>query len=69
MAAEKADGLAPVRLMERRYRAAKTLQATFLERYMESGRAVRVESGVAYFRRPGKMRWEYAVSGAELVFD
>jgi outer membrane lipoprotein carrier protein len=60
-AAEKQDGLAPVRLMERRYRAAKTLQATFLERYTESGRVVRVESGVAYFRRPGKMRWEYAV--------
>ena len=46
--------------MERRYRAAKTLQATFLERYTENGRTARVESGVAYFRRPGKMRWEYA---------
>jgi outer membrane lipoprotein carrier protein len=46
--------------MEHRYRAAKTLQATFLERYTENGRTVRVESGVAYFRRPGKMRWEYA---------
>jgi outer membrane lipoprotein carrier protein len=46
--------------MERRYRAAKTLQATFLERYTEGGRVVRAESGIAYFRRPGKMRWEYA---------
>jgi outer membrane lipoprotein carrier protein len=46
--------------MEHRYRAAKTLQATFLERYTENERTVRVESGVAYFRRPGKMRWEYA---------
>ena len=35
------------------------LQATFLERYSENGRAVRVEAGKAYFRRPGKMRWEY----------
>jgi len=35
------------------------LQATFLERYMENGRIVRAEAGVAYFRRPGKMRWEY----------
>jgi outer membrane lipoprotein-sorting protein len=52
--------LEPVRLMEHRYRAAKTLQATFLETYTENGRTVRVESGVAYFRRPGKMRWEYA---------
>lgn len=54
------DGIAPVRLMERRYRAAKRLQATFLERYTESGRVVRAESGIAYFERPGKMRWEYA---------
>jgi outer membrane lipoprotein-sorting protein len=46
--------------MEHRYRSAKTLQATFLERYTENNRTVRVESGVAYFRRPGKMRWEYA---------
>jgi outer membrane lipoprotein carrier protein len=54
------DDLTPVHLMERRYRAAKRLQATFLERYTESGRMVRAESGIAYFERPGKMRWEYA---------
>jgi outer membrane lipoprotein carrier protein len=46
--------------MESRYRSARTLQASFLERYTENGRLVRVEAGVAYFRRPGKMRWEYA---------
>ncbi len=45
--------------MESRYRSARTLQATFLERYTENGRVVRVEAGTAYFRRPGKMRWEY----------
>jgi outer membrane lipoprotein carrier protein len=44
---------------EERYRAAKTLQATFLERYTENGRLVRSEAGIASFRRPGKMRWEY----------
>lgn len=48
-----------VNRFESRYRAAHTLQATFLERYTENGRVVRVESGIAYFRRPGKMRWEY----------
>jgi outer membrane lipoprotein carrier protein len=48
-----------VALFESRYRAARTLQAAFLERYTENGRVVRVESGTAYFRRPGKMRWEY----------
>jgi outer membrane lipoprotein carrier protein len=45
--------------LETRYRAAKTLEATFLERYSENGEIVRVESGEAYFRKPGKMRWEY----------
>ena len=59
-AAEKSPNMEPIRRMEHRYRAAKTLQATFLERYTENERTVRVESGVAYFRRPGKMRWEYA---------
>lgn len=48
-----------VQRMEARYRGARTLQATFLERYTENGRVVRVEAGTAYFRRPGKMRWEY----------
>jgi len=46
-------------ILEERYRKATTLQAAFLERYVENGREVRVESGVAYFLRPGKMRWEY----------
>jgi len=44
--------------LEARYRA-RTLTATFLERYTENGRAVRAEAGKVYFRRPGKMRWEY----------
>src|SRR5258708_2182267 len=45
--------------MEARYRNATTLQATFLERYSENGAVLRTEAGTAYFRRPGKMRWEY----------
>jgi outer membrane lipoprotein carrier protein len=45
--------------MEARYRSATTLQATFLERYSENGTVLRTEAGTAYFRRPGKMRWEY----------
>jgi outer membrane lipoprotein carrier protein len=48
-----------VGVFEARYRGARTLQATFLERYTENGRVVRTEAGTAYFRRPGKMRWEY----------
>src|SRR5438046_2397806 len=45
--------------LEARYRSARTLRATFIERYTENGRVVRTEAGIAYFRRPGKMRWEY----------
>ncbi|HUL34995.1 MAG TPA: outer membrane lipoprotein carrier protein LolA [Candidatus Eisenbacteria bacterium] len=50
---------ASLQQLEQKYRAAATLQATFLERYSENGVQVRVESGTAYFQRPGKMRWEY----------
>jgi len=53
------DARSTVAKLEARYRSPRTLQATFLERYSESGQIVRTEAGVAYFRRPGKMRWEY----------
>lgn len=42
------------------YRKSRTLRATFLERYLDNGKEVRSEAGVAYFARPGKMRWEYS---------
>ena len=45
--------------LEARYTTALTLKATFLERYSEGPLDVRVESGTAYFSRPGRMRWEY----------
>lgn len=48
-----------VERFERKYRSAHTLQATFFQRYLENGKEVRSEAGVAYFGRPGKMRWEY----------
>ncbi len=48
-----------VKRFESTYRGARTLQVTFLERYSENGHIVRAEAGIAYFRRPGKMRWEY----------
>jgi outer membrane lipoprotein carrier protein len=46
-------------VFENRYSSAHTLQATFLERYFENGRIVRVEAGRAYFLHPGRMRWDY----------
>src|SRR5712671_981895 len=56
---ESADAVKLASRMETRYRNATTLQATFLERYSENGAVLRTEAGTAYFRRPGKMRWEY----------
>ena len=51
--------VALVQRFEHRYRGSNTLQASFLERYLENGQEVRSESGLAYFGKPGKMRWEY----------
>ncbi len=48
-----------LRAVESRYEAARTLQATFLERYSTGPGDARVESGTVYFSRPGRMRWEY----------
>src|SRR4029077_10111456 len=48
-----------VTLLEARYRPARTMQARFLERYSENNRVIRSEAGIVYFRRQGKMRWEY----------
>jgi outer membrane lipoprotein carrier protein len=49
----------PAAQLEAHYRSAHTLSVTFLEQYSESGALIRSEAGTAYFRRPGKMRWEY----------
>src|ERR1700739_1102415 len=46
-------------LLEARYRGATTLQAPSRERYSENGSVIRTEAGTAFFRRPGRMRWEY----------
>jgi outer membrane lipoprotein-sorting protein len=46
---------------EARYRAAKSLSATFLQEYSENGRVTRKEAGKSYFLHPGKMRWDYEV--------
>jgi outer membrane lipoprotein carrier protein len=53
------DTISPVARFEARYRTAKAMRANFLELYSENGQIVRSESGVAYFRKPGRMRWEY----------
>jgi len=53
------DVKAVVRGIEKRYDEARTLKATFLERYSEGKNDVRIESGTVYFSRPGRMRWDY----------
>lgn len=53
------DAHSVLNLFESHYRGAHSLEVTFLEQYAENGRVARVEAGTAYFRRPGKMRWEY----------
>lgn len=54
----RADARAVAAAVESRYARSRTLQVTFLERYSQ-GKNVRIESGTAYFSRPGRMRWEY----------
>ncbi|MBS1867697.1 MAG: outer membrane lipoprotein carrier protein LolA [Acidobacteria bacterium] len=49
-----------VKKLEDAYKHPRTLQAAFLQEYSEGGKTTRTEAGIAYFRRPGKMRWEYA---------
>jgi outer membrane lipoprotein carrier protein len=46
-------------LLEEHYRHPQTLRAIFLERYSEGQKQSRIESGTVYFKRPGRMRWEY----------
>jgi outer membrane lipoprotein-sorting protein len=53
------DATTLVHLLESRYNSATSLKAAFLERYSQGARQMRIESGTAYFRRPGRMRWEY----------
>jgi outer membrane lipoprotein carrier protein len=47
------------RLLDDRYHNAQSLRAVFLERYSDGPHEARVESGTVYFRRPGRMRWDY----------
>jgi outer membrane lipoprotein carrier protein len=48
-----------VRLLEAKYRDVRTLRAHFLQTYRDGHSGTQVESGTAYFSRPGRMRWEY----------
>jgi outer membrane lipoprotein carrier protein len=45
--------------LETRYQHARTLRASFYERYTDGNGGSSSESGTVYFSRPGRMRWEY----------
>jgi outer membrane lipoprotein carrier protein len=45
--------------LEARYQHARTLRASFFERYTDGNGGALAESGTVYFSRPGRMRWEY----------
>jgi outer membrane lipoprotein carrier protein len=45
--------------LEARYQHARTLRASFYERYTDGNGGSSSESGTVYFSRPGRMRWEY----------
>ena len=48
-----------VRAIDARYRGAKTLKATFFQSYADGKGGISAESGIVYFSKPGRMRWEY----------
>jgi outer membrane lipoprotein carrier protein len=53
------DAKAAVRALESRYARSHTLKAAFFERFSDGNGSAQSESGVVYFSRPGRMRWEY----------
>lgn len=55
--------------LENRYNRTKTLQVSFEESYMGSGRPRRSESGELSLQKPGKMRWEYAQPAGKLFLS
>jgi len=47
------------RALEDRYHHARTLKANFFESSSDGHGGITAESGIVYFSRPGRMRWEY----------
>jgi outer membrane lipoprotein carrier protein len=55
----RADAASMARAVEARYARAQTLQAEFYERYHAGSGGGQAESGIVFFSKPGRMRWEY----------
>jgi outer membrane lipoprotein carrier protein len=56
-------------LIENRYNRTLTLQVTFEESYIGSGRPRRSEAGELSLRKPGRMRWEYSQPAGKLFLS
>lgn len=57
---------AAVHALEFRYQHARTLKAVFFESYTDGNGAIEADSGTAYFKKPGRMRWEYEAPETKL---
>lgn len=55
--------------IENRYNRTSTLQVSFEESYMGSGRPRRSEIGELSLRKPGRMRWEYSQPAGKLFLS
>lgn len=54
-----ADVASRLAAAERRYNGASTLQMRFEQQYRGGGQPTRVENGLLFLQKPGRMRWEY----------
>ena len=61
--------IAVLNAIESRYNHAKTLQIQFTETYTGHGRLRQHESGQLSLRKPGRMRWDYAVPPGKLFLS
>jgi outer membrane lipoprotein carrier protein len=65
MSGQALDVKAAARAVDERYNELKSLKAAFVEVYQSPGIS-RTESGTLWLKKPGRMRWEYAVPKQKL---
>jgi outer membrane lipoprotein carrier protein len=64
------DTDAMLKTIEARYNHTQSLRLDFTESYAGTGRPMQKESGTLWLRKPGRMRWDYALpAGKVFVSD
>ncbi len=53
--------------LQRRYQETKSFRAKFSEEIAPAGGVKRVRAGTVYYRKPGRMRWEFGGGRREIV--